>query len=255
MSAYLLLQSHRWQEQRVFIDPECRRRVTAGLGHTKWFAALMGSCLVLSSAALASQNSAVTWSVPADVDSNDRREILAVARRVGLDGPQRVLALPGGSCSILLVESRPNVEGRRVSFTSVFVSRIRGRECALPDDPKWVRVGNWATSMATPKQHEKWRIRDGNWRVDIYLRDVDYDTAERIVRTVRREALVERCSIDSGASARHGSADISSVTPASAGSPDYLIYTSRGDGGGGIVVHVRVSRTAVDLVRCLAYDN
>jgi hypothetical protein len=98
-----------------------------------------------------------------------------------------------GRCLIVLVESRPNVEGRRISFTDVYVSRIRGRECVPPDDPQLVRAGNWVTSMAKPKQDEKWRIEYGSWRVDIELREIAYDTAKRVVRTARREGLAERC--------------------------------------------------------------
>jgi hypothetical protein len=56
-----------------------------------------------------------------------------------------------------------------------------------------VKLSTAALFTGNPSRRELWRIRDGDWHVDIHLgEDVPYDDAVMVVHAIRHKQLVDR---------------------------------------------------------------
>lgn len=208
------------------------------------------------------QQDGVIWEVPEQVTADDRRDIIELARRLGIEQPRAVKAELGG-CLSVGIESRRVVEEGRVTWVRGAARRAQGPGCSPPSaEVPILSEGDWLTGLSTAVPHEAWRIQDGEWFVDLFSEGVDFETAARVVRIARSERLVERCSEESGSAVAYGADDISAVLPRSvvpggrrAASRESRIAASRGGWGGGVVAYVRVSAGEVILVGCSVVDN
>jgi hypothetical protein len=153
---------------------------------------LIGVCVLTMAVPLRSQGNDVEWSIPAaDVNAGDRRAILELARRFGINDPQRVSVLNAG-CLTVRVDSKVTVEGNRLRSQSVLMRRNTGPGCTAARG-KMKRVGNWITGLETALPVVRWRVRDEDWHVDMYLGEgVSYENAAVIVRSIRRNGLTDR---------------------------------------------------------------
>jgi hypothetical protein len=237
-------------------------QLSGRLGHSRhartlrgWLPLFLCAWCGLSTSFVAGQAGGVEWDVPDTLTADDRRDILEIARRTGIDDPHRIIASPG-SCVTVWFLARPVVEGRRVTSARGGARQVQGNGCPVRsgNGPEVV-AGNWRTGLLAAVPVESWRIQDGSWFVDVALgRGVDSETAERIVRAARLGQFVERCR--QNRSLRHGPSDISSIalsnSAAGRGRGEYHITTSRR--GVGILVEVRVTSTKVDALECWTWE-
>jgi hypothetical protein len=133
----------------------------------------------------------------ANVRTDDRDAILALAARVGLGTPRRVSfhTTAPGVCRLLLVSSAVVEANNRLTWREVAVYRNDWTECSHTRESGGPvqRRGRWTASVADLTEREEWRIRDGDWHVDVALGDgVTYEVAQLIVRAIRRHALISR---------------------------------------------------------------
>jgi hypothetical protein len=150
------------------------------------------------------------WDVTDAITREDRRSIVELATHIGIPDPVTIVQTVGGDCPAVVVEAWPAIEGRTVRSAWGGLMRAPGANCDSPADATLPRVGRWHSLLAEAQPLEYWRIRDGDWFVDVdSTADVGYGTAERIVLAVRRGQLVERCA---SASRPHTAAEITFVT-------------------------------------------
>src|SRR5262245_52308182 len=142
---------------------------------------------------LSAQASTIQWRVGPDVTANDKKAIVELGRIAGLERPRTVanVATLAPGCHVVTVLSEVAVDGNRVSWSGLDILRIDSKNC-WPQRNAGRRVGRWLSNTATPWVEERWRIRDGDWHVDLVLDDVPYADAERIVLAIRRKTLVSR---------------------------------------------------------------
>lgn len=155
------------------------------------------AALALSVAGCAAARSPVEWTPGKEFTRSDRQEIAELARAVGFAQIARVKANPArpstgtyryyeaasalrGSLSVRDVRQQDHL----VDTPSVQIENAL--ECAsqAKGEPM-LRVGCWTTSVGRIGQEERWRIRDGDWHLDVELgRDVGYDVATAIVLAI-----------------------------------------------------------------------
>jgi hypothetical protein len=149
------------------------------------------------------QHGPVEWKVPVVLTAVDKKDILTIARRVGILDPQTVSVPLGSPCLLVQVESKPVVVGNRVLSDLVAIRQKTGPQCGPVDPVRRVQQkGNWVAALFTgnptlftgnPRRRELWRIHDGDWHVDIHLgEDVPYDDAVMVVHAIRQKQLVDR---------------------------------------------------------------
>jgi hypothetical protein len=145
------------------------------------------------SATLGDQSSTTQWNVPADVTAVDRRDILQLAGQLKINDPELVSTFNSG-CRAVRVVSRPKVDGHRVLSHWLLIRRASGAGCEPVASGQPVkRVGNWLTGGTVAIPVERWRVRDGNWHVDVHLgAGVPYSDAEIIIRAIRRGELADQ---------------------------------------------------------------
>jgi hypothetical protein len=138
----------------------------------------------------AGQSSATQWNVPAAVTAADRRDILQLSAQLAIADPEVVSAFRS-DCLAVRVVSRSTVDGNRVVSRWTLIRRASGPGCQPVASGKPVRrVGNWLTGATAAIPIERWRVRDGDWHVDVHLgAGVPYDDAEIIIRAIRRGEL------------------------------------------------------------------
>ena len=150
----------------------------------------------LFTASVGAQIAAVEWNVPANVGPPDRAAILEIGRRLGIGDPRSVSVPIRSSCLLVSIESRPVLNGNRVLSSVLGVRQFRGPECRpARADSRFERQGNWIAFLGefNPRRRELWRIRDGDWHIDITLGpNVPYDDAVSIVHAIRQKQLVDR---------------------------------------------------------------
>src|SRR5262245_42445457 len=158
------------------------------------FAILLGT--LISSGTTASQADQITWNVPIELLPTDRSAILDLARQAGIDYPETVSMPVTSPCPLLRVESRPVIEGNRLSTKILSVRQATGPGCQNGrTDLEVQRSGNWLAVRfeRNPETKERWRIRDGDWYIDVFFSgNVPYDDARAMVLAIRRRALVDR---------------------------------------------------------------
>jgi hypothetical protein len=150
----------------------------------------------LFTAGVGAQIAAVEWHVPVDVGPLERGAILEIARRAGIGDPGSVSEPMHSSCLLIRIESRPVFDGNRVLSSVLGVRQFSGPACEpVGADSRVERQGNWIAFLGelNPRRRELWRIRDGDWHIDIALgAAVPYDDAVSIVHAIRRKQLVDR---------------------------------------------------------------
>lgn len=153
--------------------------------------ALVG-CLLVSSVASAQ----VDWPRRPKFPKGERQEILALAKEMGVDAPEKVWfhVVPILGDPYVMIESRVRVEGhlRRWTVALMFRDNWRGPDDAPPPSFRTHRVGRWI-SMGEVEERSAWRIRDRKWFIDVTLEEgASYEIAEDIVLKVRRGAVEVR---------------------------------------------------------------
>ena len=222
------------------------------------------ACLVWVSfaAILDAQRAAIHWDVPSTVDPGDRRDILDIARRLGITDPRSAWTI-ASACRLVYIESTPIVDGDRVRSTLVGVRRLRGPECSSPrGGQRVVQQGNWIAFLGdvNPRHREQWRVRDGAWHIDITIgADVPYEDAVSVVIAIRRRELVDRRPPVDGVPSPMTYVDPSEIfsiradpgrpagRPATPGL--YQVMTGKERGGVGNYLEVRVQRDTVELIK------
>jgi hypothetical protein len=131
--------------------------------------------------------------VPATVRRQDRKDILELARKVGIGDPMSVSERFHLSC-VLYVTSKPVVNGHRVLSQVVGVRPLAGRQCPpLRTDLTYERQGNWIATVYKTNPQEHWRIQDRDWSLDVSLgKGVPYEDAAQIVREIRQKQFIDR---------------------------------------------------------------
>ncbi len=207
---------------------------------------------------LVAQGTAVVWQVPGEVGPDDRKAILAIAGAVGIREPRAVSVPIRSRCLLVEVESSPVLLGNRVLSEILGIRQKNGPECPpVRADRRLQQRGNWIAflSESNPRRQERWRIRDGDWHVDLYLSgDVPYGDAVMIVQAIRRQQLVDRRPPSQSSSAiRYIDASRirsirSSVSPPSI-ARQYEIWEGEGAGraGGGDLLVVRIHDGRTEL--------
>jgi len=166
-----------------------------------WCTVCLGCALF--AAVPTAQHGPVDWRVPDVLTAVDKKDILTIARRVGILDPQTVSVPMGSACLLVEVESKPRVVGNRVLSDIVMIRHNTGPECRPSAPARRVQQkGNWVAALFTgnptsftgnPRRRELWRIRDEDWRVDIHLgQDVPYDDAVMVVHAIRQKQLIDR---------------------------------------------------------------
>ena len=155
-------------------------------------------CLALAwqAAEVGAQTSGVNW--PTELSESDRRDILALAKQIGIARPEKVDI---GRVMILgdryvVVASAEVENGHELRRSTVDLARLDWHEYDhLPAERRAVRSGNWFVK-GRKEELVKWRIRDGAWSHDVgFSRDDDavtYDSAEKAVLAIRRQTLTNR---------------------------------------------------------------
>ena len=161
---------------------------------------LTAVCLsVLSFAATAeAQNGTTRIDWPKGMSASDKRDVLALASRMGIAEPARVefsrVLILGNR--FLRVKSRALEDGHELRWNEVTMMRDSWQEYDdLPAERRTAQVGRWF-AVGEKETMGKWRIRDGRWSIDIYSDPgVPYEAAERIVLAIRRRQLLNRQAV------------------------------------------------------------
>jgi len=193
---------------------------------------------------------AIEWQRAESLTPTDRSDIINLAKRAGIDSPARVaLESPLLAGSVVIVESVRTTSGPLRTWRELHICR---RDWCQPDRPR-IRRGRWIASTEI-YERDDWRIRDGDWHLDLSLdRGVPFDAAEQIVLAMRRGELVNR--LPAGPPLPFGAAlpakiDASEIGQVSKGDRrddrDYWVFT--GGPGSGLVYIVRIEDGRVVLV-------
>ena len=157
------------------------------------------------SVVVAGQPAAVEWDVDvrdwqrvgeANLTADERESVLRLARQLGIERPRRVslqVRVPG-VCLFVLVESDVVEAGPHLSWRELPLYRRDWSECSGNDRKKNTRrqAGRWIAYGSSLEKREAWRVRDGEWRVDVGFYGVPYAETERIVLAIRQRVLVSR---------------------------------------------------------------
>jgi hypothetical protein len=153
---------------------------------------MFGAFVVLTalSSIHAAQDDGVEWTRDTGLRRADKTAILTLARQMGIEKPRRATVVPllplGGS--IVIVQSGITSDGPRRTWRELEVCRADW-PCAPPDG---FRIGRWIANGKT-EERERWRIRERDWHVDVFLESgVAYEAAETIVLAFRRGTGVNR---------------------------------------------------------------
>lgn len=141
------------------------------------------------------QSVEVNWTLQQPLSADDQRAILDLAARVGIRNPAKagdIALMPSRTIS---VASLPRVEGYRVTTDVVIVSQRVGNG-GQPVPPGFTvhESGNWVVvqSAWNPSRAELFRIRDGDWFIDVHFpSSISYDDAERVIHALRRRTYVD----------------------------------------------------------------
>lgn len=199
-------------------------------------------------AVLMAQNSTIEWRVGSDVTATDKSAIVELARMMGLE-PRRVARAPGLpiACQVFTVASEPTVDGNRVAWTELGIHRLDSRQC-WPPTTVGPRVGRWRANTGKTWTEQRWRIRDGDWHVDLTLDDeVTYSDAERIVLAMHRKSLVNRIPDARGTALPDYPADaITSIRRRTGTNGGYIVALGPASTGALVSVSIADGRVMVD---------
>ena len=148
---------------------------------------------------LDAQRDDVVWDVRHTLTTADQQAILELAGKAGIRDPERVSEGIRSECALLGVESKPTVDGNRVTKSFVYVLQRSGPGCQLGAGRVAGREidesGNWVVmhGPSNPTRLEYWRISDDAWHLDLALApDIPYEVAQAVVLSLRQGTLVDR---------------------------------------------------------------
>ena len=138
----------------------------------------------------------VTWALREPLGADDRRAILELAARLRIRNPKIAGDVVLTPCRTISVVSHSEVQGYRVTTESVVVHERTGAGCRPPVRPGFVahESGNWVAyeSAWNPGHSDLFRIRDGDWSIDVSLPPtVSYDDAEQVILALRRRTYID----------------------------------------------------------------
>jgi hypothetical protein len=193
----------------------------------------------------AAQDDRVEWTGDSGLRRSDKAAIISLARRMGIEKPRRasVETLLPTLGNIVVVQSEVATDGRRRMWRQLEVCRADW-PCA---DADGLRIGRWIAA-GEAEEREQWRIRDGDWQVDVFLESgVAYEAAEAIVLAFRRGTLVNRIpGPTTGALQVAPRLDASEIF-AIGWYADKQEYEVRAGSSGGEVYWVRIRNGSVEL--------
>jgi hypothetical protein len=210
------------------------------------------SAAVVMVAIAAAAQSSIEWRVGAGVTDNDKTSIIELARTMGIEHPRavsRVGTVPQG-CDVLSIASDERVDGHRVSWIALDIHRSDSRNCWRPAPAP--RVGRWFANTPTARVEARWRVRDGDWRVDVPIENaVPYQDVERIVLAIKRATLVN--ALPDGAPMPPFDADaVTSVKKPAGNAPGrYTVTVGGGPRGGLLFVTLDDGRVELSGYRAL----
>jgi hypothetical protein len=213
---------------------------------------------------------------PKGLSSSDKRDVLALAARIGISDVGKVqgIEMEGGRC--LWVEGRPLeiARERRWSYACLFRDTWREYE-SYPIDPDAIRVGRWVSSGGIGTARRQFRIQDRAWNVFINVPTegkaaaVEYDDVKKIVLAIRQRTLINWQAPSNGpglATPPQSILDASRIsilrkgdesdavwlsdTPSLLDSDFYAVHCLAGDNEG-LELLVRVRPDGVELLRAL----
>ena len=146
--------------------------------------------------AASAQSVDVRWVLQQPLSADDQRDILDLAARVGIRNPGTAGDLVNPPCRTISVASHPRVEGYRASTDVVIVRQRTGDGCQLPVRAGLLvhQGGDWIVlqSAWNPSRAELFRLRDGDWFIDLHLpSNISYDDAEQVIHALRRRTYVD----------------------------------------------------------------
>jgi hypothetical protein len=147
---------------------------------------------------VSAQNADTKWTSRVKFSASDKREIIALAKLVGVENPATVDAnLRDDCCRIVSVTGRIVENGPERKWTTALMTRDSWREYSAEQPPKnRLRVGRWVADESPTQQWAEWRIRDGSWFVDVARGDnrpsIPYRDAELIVLALHNGKVVNK---------------------------------------------------------------
>ena len=216
--------------------------------------AFVASCFFAS--LLSAHNAAIKWTRNLKFSDSDKRDILALAKLMGVSDPESVGAnLRDDCCRIVSVKSRIVENGPERRWMQALMIRANWREhgaARLGEDK--LRVGQWIAD-GPPQVFAGWRVRDGDWFVDVGEElnspSVPYRDAELIVLALHRGTIVNRIvglppipTLNGGRSYSLGKWPL----PSDASVSEYEIWT------GAKVLIVRIVGDAVEAVSFALFE-
>jgi len=157
--------------------------------------AFVVACLCASMTS--AQDADIKWTRNLKFSVSDRREVVALAKLMGVEDPESVDAnLRDDCCRIVSVIGRVVENGPERRWPRASMIRDNWREYADEPPPKdRLRVGHWIAD-GPPTVFAEWRVRDGAWFVDvgygINRPSVSYPEAELIVLALHHGTVVNK---------------------------------------------------------------
>jgi hypothetical protein len=213
--------------------------------------------LGLAFSAAARQSAPIEWKLEETVTAADRKDILQLAKEMGIDAPREVISVHGlpGDCRWVSVESAIVESGNQRTWYYVEIRPPGSRCLIVPTGVK--KVGRWTALRPELGKYEEWRIRDKEWHIDIHLgAGVPFNDAELIVLAIRRGELKNRlsqptCELNSNSSLKQINADrISRIEKGWQGERSYKVTTGY---AGGFILSVEISDSGVELSSCVPW--
>jgi len=152
---------------------------------------------VLFGGLVSAQNADIKWPKRVTFSASDKREIIALAKLMGVESPASVGAnVRDDCCRIVFVTSQIIENGKERSWMDASMIRDNWREYAARSQKNGLRVGHWIADDSPPQHWSEWRIRDGSWFVDVARGkdrpSVSYHDAELIVLALHNGNVVNK---------------------------------------------------------------
>jgi len=149
----------------------------------------------------------VEWDVTEGLSATDKKDIVALTRRLGFT-PRRVGPWPPSpvmspldalGCEQLRVETTITVNGPRRSSKSILIVKLAkedGKKCAALLS-KAAQAGGWVADRDLIFDDIKWRFQEPDFTLDVYLgENVAYDDARRIVRAIHQRTWTRKAPFE-----------------------------------------------------------
>jgi hypothetical protein len=222
-------------------------------GFTQLFLLLL-MLLVVNSTLDAQPAGKITWPKEVVLTAADRQDIITLAKRMGIEDPQRV-SLTGtvpATCRWLRIESAVTQSGQLRTWFELRLVRQDWGCVQVPRGSNPVKVGRWMALDSASVRLRGWRIQEDGWHVDVSVRDspVSYEEAKLIVLAIRHGTLSDQ-RLYTNKSCKISDIDASTIVQIQNSSRDptsYLVVTIRGTTT--IFLTVKTVNGQVELYEC-----